>query len=115
MSREIAYCVASTSDLLVLYKSKGHRDTIINSLLTDAILIPKKIAQAESSKSYSVKISSAVFIHTITQNITSYCRGLEMDGLKEKDYLSLLQKELKLFRQSFMTWQISLGESNDSF
>lgn len=116
MSREIAAYVSHNKDLLKLYQSNSHRDIIADSLITDAILIPQKIAQAEHSESLSVRMKSARFIHIMTRNILSYCNGLEKDGVKEKEYLNLLRTEIKVFRKSFKAWRRSLrGGSDNAF
>ncbi|MEL6916332.1 MAG: hypothetical protein AAFO99_01245 [Bacteroidota bacterium] len=114
MSREIASYVSYNKDLLQLYKSNSHRDIIADSLLTDAILIPKQIAQAEYSHSLSVRMKSASFINIMTRNILSYCNGLEKDGVKEKEYLNLLRAEIKSFRKSFKLWRRSFRNGNDN-
>ena len=109
ISREIASFVTYNKDLLKLYQSNSLRDNIADSLLTDAILIPQQIAQAETSDSQAVRMKSARFINIIIRNITSYCNGLEKDGVKEKEYLNLLRKEIKSFRKTFRVWRKSLG------
>ncbi|MEK6154752.1 hypothetical protein WIW50_15900 [Flavobacteriaceae bacterium 3-367] len=114
MSREIAAYVSHNKDLLKLYQSNSHRDIIADSLITDAILIPQKIAQAEHSESLSVRMKSAKFINIMTRNILSYCNGLEKDGVKEKEYLNLLRTEIKSFRKSFKAWRRSLRGGNDT-
>jgi hypothetical protein len=113
MSREIASYVTFNKDLLKLYKSNSLRDIIADSLLTDAILIPQKIASVEFSGSKAEKIKNVSFINIMIQNINSYCTGLERDGVKEKEYLNLLRKEIKSFRKSFKKWRGSLPENDD--
>jgi hypothetical protein len=108
MSREIASFVTFNKDLLHLYKSKSHRDIMINSLLTDAILIPQKIAQVEHSKSNSERMQHVSFINIMIRNINSYCLGLEKDGLKEIEYLDLLRNEIKSFRKHYKKWRLSI-------
>lgn len=107
-SREIASYVSYNKDLLYLYKSNSLRDTIADSILTDAILLPIQIEQAERSDSQQVRIKSAKFINIITGNILSYCNGLEHDGLKEKEYLNLLRNDILSFRKSYKNWRESL-------
>ena len=111
MSREIASYFSHNHDLLTLYKSNSLRDHIADSLLSDAILIPQQIAQAENSKSVAVRMKSVTFINIMTRNILSYCNGLEKDGVKEKEYLNLLRKEIKSFRKSFKKWRKSMGNN----
>ncbi|WP_394750469.1 hypothetical protein [Spongiimicrobium salis] len=112
MSREIAAYVSYNKDFLKLYQSNSLRDNIADALITDAILIPQNIAQAECSESYATRLRSVRFINTITQNILSYCNGLEKDGVKEKEYLNLLRNEVNGFRKSFISWKKSI-QSND--
>ncbi len=109
MSREIASYVSHNKDLLKLYQSNSLRDIIADSLLTDAILIPQQIAQAECSDSYAVRMNSVSYIHVMTRNILSYCNGLEKDGVKEREYLNLLRSEIKTFQTSFKDWRKSLS------
>lgn len=113
MSREIASYVTFNKDLLKLYKSNSLRDVIADSLLTDAILIPQKIEQTEYSLSANEKIENVSFINIMIRNINSYCIGLEHDGVKEKEYLNLLKKELTSFRISFKKWTGALP--NDEY
>ena len=60
------------------------------------------------SSSVNQRMQNAGFINIITHNIISYCNGLEKDGVKEKEYISLLRKELRTFRKSFKQWRSSL-------
>lgn len=114
MSREIATYVTFNKDLLKLYKSNSLRDIIADSLLTDAILIPQKIAQTEFSTSNDEKIKNVSYINIMIHNINSYCTGLEKDGVKEKEYLNLLRKEIISFRKSFKKWRGSLPNNGYS-
>ena len=111
MSREIASYVSYNKDLLKLYKSNSLRDHIADSLLTDAILIPQQIAQAEYSASLAVRVKSATFVSIMIRNILSYCNGLERDGVKEIEYLNLLRREIRSFRKSFKKWRKSIGSN----
>lgn len=113
MSREIASYVTFNKDLLKLYKSNSLRDIIADSLLTDAILIPQKIAQTESSLSHDEKLRNVSYINIMIKNINSYCTGLERDGVKEKEYLNLLRQEIKSFRRSFKKWTGSLPNNGN--
>lgn len=108
MSREIASFVTQNKDLLTLGRSNSLRDHIADSLLTDAILIPQHIARAENSSSLAMRQRSVQFINVMTRNLHAYCLGLEKDGVREREYLDLLRKELKHFRHSFKKWRRGL-------
>ena len=108
MSRAIASYVSYNKDLVSLRHSQSHRDQLADSLLQDAILIPKQIAQAESSASRATRLRSVKFISIITRNLNAYCKGLEMDGIREREYLDLLRSEVKTFRMAFKKWRKGL-------
>jgi len=95
-------------------KSMGLRATIAESLITDASLLPITIEEAYKSNSLNYRIQNATFVGIITKNIISYCNGLEKDGVKEKEYVHLLRKELKTFRKSFKQWRKSLVNGLDT-
>ncbi|TMM53153.1 hypothetical protein FEE95_18970 [Maribacter algarum] len=113
LSRHLVSYVSFNKDLVKLYQSNSLRDIIANSLLTDARLISKNMAQALSSKSYSERLRNATFINIMIRNINSYCTGLEKDGVKEKEYLNLLRSEIKSFRKSYLKWIRTLPNSSD--
>ena len=113
MSREIASYVTFNKDLLKLYKSNSLRDIIADSLLTDTILIPQKIAQTEFALSQDEKLENVSYINIMIKNISSYCTGLERDGVKEKEYLNLLRQEIDSFRKMFKKWTRTLPNSGD--
>ena len=98
MSREIASYLSYNR----------HRDIMVDSLLTDSILIPQQIEAAERSECYAARMRSATFINVIIRNISSYCTGLEKDGVKEKEYLNLLRSEIKSFRRLYKVWRRSI-------
>ena len=108
MSREIASYFSFNKDLTKLYQSQGLRDIIADAILTDAILIPQQIAQAEQSNNHKVRMQSVSFIGIMIRNINSYCTGLEKDSIKEIEYVNLLRKEVRSFRKYFKTWRVSL-------
>jgi hypothetical protein len=109
MSQAIAFCVASRKDFLTLCSSDSLRDQVTHALLTDTGLIRKQIALAASTHSHHIRRGSLQFISVMIRNLNSYCRGLEMDGVRESEYLDLLQSELNSFRKSFKAWRKSLG------
>lgn len=109
MSREIASYVTLNKNLMKLYQSNSHRDHIADSLLTDAILIPQKIVLAETTTCHTERMKIATYINIMIRNISSYCRGLEKDGVKEQEYLDLLRQEVKSFRKSFKIWRGSFS------
>jgi len=109
MSRAIAICAAGKEEILNLYKASSLRGQVAGSLLTDTALIRKQIALAAGTSSLSIRQNSLQFVSIMIRNLGSYCKGLEMDGMREREYLELLRQELQSFRKSFRQWRKSLG------
>lgn len=110
MSRAIALCLNSRVEAGSLYRSNSLRDQIAGSLLIDTALIRKQIALAAGTPSFDARQKSLQFINVMSRNLHTYCRGLEMDGMREREYLELLRSELQGFRKSFKNWRRSLME-----
>jgi hypothetical protein len=108
VSKELVSYVSYNKNMLTLYKSKSLRDNIADSLMTDAILIPQQIARAETSECINDRMKSATLIGIMIRNINSYCNGLENDGVREKEYLNILRREIRIFRRSFKKWRKSI-------
>ena len=113
MSEAVAAYFSHNREKLSWRKIDSFRDDITASLLNDASLITKEVEQAALSNSYSVRMRSLTFINIMTRNILAYCNGLERDGVKEKEYLNLLRREIKIFRISYKKWRKSLHNRND--
>ena len=113
LSKAIASYVTQNKDLLKLYQSSSLRDIIADALLNDAVLIPQQIARAEKDGNPVVRFRTARFISVMIRNMQGYTNGLEHDGVKEKEYLNLLRKEIKSFKKVFKKWSSSIGPQRD--
>ncbi|SFR51210.1 hypothetical protein SAMN04490243_2458 [Robiginitalea myxolifaciens] len=108
LSSELAAFVSYNKDLMSLRNSLSHRDQLADCLLTDATLIPEQIAEAENSSSLAIREQRVQFIGVITRNLNAYVKGLEMDGIREREYLELLRREVRIFRVAFKKWRKSV-------
>ncbi|WP_136468432.1 hypothetical protein [Flagellimonas onchidii] len=113
LSEAIAQYFSYNREKLSIRQIDNFRNDISKSLMIDASLITKEVEQAALSNSYSVRMKSLTFINIMTRNILAYCNGLEKDGVKEKEYLNLLRREIKGFRSSFKKWRKSFNNGND--
>ena len=110
MSRAIAVCVNSNGkEVVQARRSDSLRDQVAACILTDAALIRKQVDLAASTRSLHMRQKSLHFIQIMIRNLNSYCKGLEMDGVREREYLELMRQEIKGFRRTFMQWRNSLG------
>ncbi len=113
MSEAVASYFSYNRDRRTFRKIDSFRNDITQSLRTDASLIAKEVEQAALSNSNTARMKSLTFINIMTRNILAYCNGLERDGVKEKEYLNLLRREIKAFRSSFKKWRKSFQNGND--
>lgn len=113
LSEAVASYFSRNQEMLPLRQIDCFRDDITKSLMTDALLITQEVEQAALSNSHSVRMKSLSFVNVMTRNILAYCNGLERDGVKEKEYLNLLRREIKTFRITFKKWRKSISNRND--
>ncbi|RIV45401.1 hypothetical protein [Flagellimonas pelagia] len=113
LSEAVASYFSRNQEMLSLRQIDCFRDDITKSLMTDALLITQEVEQAALSNSHSVRMKSLSFVNVMTRNILAYCNGLERDGVKEKEYLNLLRREIKTFRITFKKWRKSISNRND--
>ncbi|WP_222984748.1 TIGR03643 family protein [Flagellimonas meishanensis] len=113
LSEAIATYFSYNKEVLSLRNVPSFRSDVTECMLADAMLITKEIEQVAMSNSYSVRMKSLTFINIMTRNILAYCNGLERDGVKEKEYLNLLRREIRVFRSSFKKWRKSILNRND--
>lgn len=113
MSEAVASYFSSNRELLSMPNMDCFRNDITQSMMTDASLITQEVEQAALSNCHSVRMRSLTFVSIMTRNILAYCNGLERDGVKEKEYLNLLRREIKIFRGSFKKWRKSLINRHD--
>ncbi len=113
LSNAIANYFSYDGNFFSYNQKLGLRNDIAYALLTDASLIAVTVEQAAKSSSKTLRNKNLTFVNVMTRNILSYCNGLEKDGVKEKEYINLLRREIKVFRKSFKQWRKSLTMSDD--
>lgn len=108
LSNAIANYFSSDTDFFNCSKKSGLRTDIAKALFVDATLISNTIQESLITKSGAARNKNLVFISIMTRNILSYCNGLEKDGVKEKEYINLLRREIRSFRSHFTKWRKSI-------
>ena len=113
LSTAVANYFSYDGDLFVLPKKSGLRNEIANALFIDASLISKNLVEAATASSKKRRNKNIIYINIMIRNILAYCNGLEKDGVKEKEYVQLLRKEIRSFRADFKQWRKSLISSEE--
>ena len=75
-----------------------------NTMLEDSIIIPDRIAAAEAMDDYIAKMENATVVKIHARSLLAQSESLVFEGALPKEYLVLLQKELKTFRELFRSW-----------
>lgn len=113
LSEAVASYFSTNRDFFSKKRYGSFRDDLSKSLVVDASLITKQIKITTSSSSHKARMKSLAFINIMTQNILAYCNGLERDGVKEKEYLNLLRREIRSFRIAFKKWRKTIQNGMD--
>jgi hypothetical protein len=76
----------------------------MNTMLEDSIVIPERIAAAEAVDDFVFKLENATIVKIHARSLQNQSASLLFDGALPKEYLSLLKKEIEIFRQLFCDW-----------
>ncbi len=80
---------------------------IAEAIRNDSRLIQQNTAEIAGLESRGRLGANLRFLRTLGKNLLSYCNGLEYHGLKEREYIQLLRREVKLYRRALKHWSIS--------
>ncbi len=90
--------------LLRHYKYWAFDHEITHSLLEDTKIILESLKKLSKIQCKKERFSMLKNIQNMTNNIYSYCRGLEYHSLENKDYLGVYRKELSIFSAFFQKY-----------
>ncbi len=79
----------------------------------DAAIICAKIAGAEGGDMYSIRMQNAAIIRDHAMHLYVQVGSLRFhDSFKDKDYVTLIRKEIDEFRELFINWVANFDKSN---
>ncbi|TAH24405.1 MAG: hypothetical protein EAZ07_09600 [Cytophagales bacterium] len=87
---------------------------IAGQMLSNAHLIPAKIAGAEAGDLYSLRIENALLIKIAARELmsqTTLCKHLKLANV---DYIQLLREEVEQFRVLFLQWARGFDKQKDA-
>ncbi|CAG4999260.1 hypothetical protein DYBT9275_02189 [Dyadobacter sp. CECT 9275] len=82
-------------------------------MLTDAAMIPAKIAGAEGGNMYTLRMENAVMIKLSARALITHTYTCEMFSISDRRYLDLLRQAIDEFRELFVDWVKTFDKSND--
>ncbi len=89
-----------------------HLQEIKRFMLEDAGMLCAKIAGAEGGDIYDIRMECAAIVRKSARDLVVHCRGLQMFGFKETQYLDLIREEIEQFRLLFIDWVASFDQWN---
>ena len=81
-------------------------------MLEDASFLSVKVAGAEGGELYDIRMECAAIIRKSARDLVVHCRGLEMFGFKEIQYLDLIREAIEEYRLLFIEWVQSFDQWN---
>ena len=82
-------------------------------MLTDAALIPAKVAGAEGGDFYTLRMENAVLIKLAARALVTHTYTCKMFNLSNERYLDLLRIAIDEFRVLFVDWVNTFDKNND--
>lgn len=107
ISELVHHLVQSIENTDIKFDRKGEEALLNQSLsylMENSMLIPAKIAGAESVDLYDIKMENAALIRKAARELATDTYGIEMTGFKETEYLDLLRLKVEEFRLLFAEW-----------
>lgn len=94
-----------TSKVIELIPEEDQVQGYIKSvMLEDAAMLSVKVAGAEASDLYDLRMENATIIRKAARDLVTHCSSLEMFGFQEKQYLLLIKEAIEEYRLLFIEW-----------
>ncbi|WP_372775197.1 hypothetical protein [Mangrovibacterium sp.] len=81
-------------------------------ILTDSLILMVKVAGAEASSLYDIKMECATIIRKAAHNLIIHYHSLEMFGFEEIEYYTIVRDLLEEYRLLFIDWVASFDITN---
>jgi hypothetical protein len=89
------------------------QETTVKYMLENAFIIPAKIANAEGSDLYDLRMENAAIIRKAARELYVQAGSLRFEeGITDNDYIDLLRNTIDEFRLLFIDWVASFDQWN---
>jgi hypothetical protein len=110
LSSALAVYLHYDQALLKEYQYWDFNHSILHSLIVDCRQLMSALKKLSLIHNHEERKSTLDFIHCISKNINSYCRGLEYHSKTPLEYIKAYRNEVRKFTASFQKWSnTSLG------
>ncbi len=90
----------------------SHLDMIKGMMIGDAALLTAKIAGAQASGQYDLKMENTAFIRNAARNLMLQNHSLKRFGFKEVYYYEIVRTLIEEFRLLFIDWVADFDKFN---
>ena len=106
--REIFELVEQIGQLIP--EDNDHLQSIRGMMLSDAAMLTVKIAGAEATKLYDLKMEAATIIRKAAKDLFIQNHSLEMFGFKDVEYFNMVRDLIEEYRLLFIDWVASFDK-----
>lgn len=104
VSRGIACAISEKRHVLEMGYSTNENDQVAGTLVSTSLKLFPELAAIQNATNRKNIIKRAQRIRGSARQLLSNCKLIEKQGLKEKEFLSLLRMEINHFDQLFGEW-----------
>lgn len=112
VSRAIACSISDNSNILEMRISSNPSHRYAEEIVGDSLKLVPQLAVVQNTKSPSLRQRRAKRIRSVSRNLLQKCKKLEFSNSKEREFLVLLNSEIKQFEVIFAEWFYNLQINN---
>lgn len=112
VSRAIACSISDNRNILEMDDSADINHRVAGEIVSDSMSLVPKLALFQNAANHTLRLERAKKIQKAARNILLKCKRMEYNGVKEKEFLHLLNSEIRQFNQLFAEWTYNLQLKN---
>ncbi len=108
VSRAIACSISDNKNVLEMSLSANFNHQFAGEIVSDSLQLAPGLATVQCTSNSLLRLRRAKQIRKALNRILSGCKKLEFDGVREKEFLSILRSEIHQFDHLFSEWFFKL-------
>lgn len=112
VSRAIACSITDNQNILEMGSSTDRSHRFAEEIVGDSLRLVPQLAVVQNTKNPSLRQTRAKRIRSVSRSLLQKCKKLEFSNSKEREFLVLLNSEIKQFEIIFADWFYNLQINN---
>jgi len=104
VSRAIACSISDNKNILEMSFSANFNHQFAGEIVSDSLQLAPGLATVQCTSNPLLRLRRAKQIRKALNRILSGCKKLEFDGVREKEFLTILRAEILQFDHLFSEW-----------